>query len=270
MTKKLLVADDSPTIHKVIALALAGEEIQFERAIDGQGLVEMIQATRPDLILLDASLPGRSGYEICRCVKADAELKATPVILLTGVAETLDEEEAKRLGCDAHLSKPFDTGELLRTVQGLLGAGSAPPEPAKGLVSARTRASFLGSGSILDVFGPGLQKPPAPRRAKIEPQQTTVAIAEPLPPPAPPVEAAEEASPAASAARQVIPFPVPKMSETQAAPVELPDEILNAIAERAVRQMSPDVIREVAWEIVPELAEIIIKQYLDEHGVARK
>jgi hypothetical protein len=51
--------------------------------------------------------------------------------------------------------------------------------------------------------------------------------------------------------------------------VELPDEIIDAIAQRVIRQMSPDVIREVAWEVVPDLAEIIIRQYLDEHGVGK-
>ena len=272
MSKKLLVADDSPTIHKVVALAFAGEDFQIEKAVDGQGLVEVIRSTRPDLLLLDASLPGLSGYEVCQCVKSDPDLEPTPVVLLTGATETFDEDEGKRVRCDAHLGKPFDTGELLRTVQGLLGTSAESAVPAKELVSARTRESFLGSGSILDVFGPAVPKPRKPQKHHVTrtEQPATVAIAEPLPPPPPPPPPAEEVSPPASAVRQVIPFPGPKASETQAAPVELPDEILNAIAERAVRQLSPDVIREIAWEVVPELAEIIIRQYLDEHGIAKK
>ncbi|MBP1601362.1 MAG: putative histidine kinase [Acidobacteria bacterium] len=274
MTKKLLVADDSPTIQKVVRLAFAGEDFVVEGAERGDDALEKVRAMSPDLVLADVSMPGLNGYELCSRIKSDPGLAATPVVLMTGIMEPLDEEDARRAGFNAHLTKPFGTETLIKTVNDLIGpAGNGSADPAE-LVSARTRQSFLGSGSILDVFGPVLpqsqrarpslvEAPPEPRA------EAAVAAAVELPPPPPDQVVHEAPQPAAHAARQVIPFPGPKNSDIQAAAVELPDEIIDAIAQRVIRQMSPDVIREVAWEVVPDLAEIIIRQYLDEHGVGK-
>jgi CheY-like chemotaxis protein len=275
MTKKLLVADDSPTIRKVVKLAFAGEDFVVEGAERGDEALEKVRALSPDLVLADVSMPGLNGYELCSRIKSDPGLAATPVVLMTGIMEPLDEEDARRAGFNAHLTKPFGTEVLIKTVRDLIGlAGDGAADPAE-FVSARTRESFLGSGSILDVFGPALAQSQHVRPSLVEtpppaPQvEATVAAALELP--APPAEqVVREAAPAAPhAARQVIPFPGPKSNDVQAAAVELPDEIIDAIAQRVIRQMSPDVVREVAWEVVPDLAEIIIRQYLDEHGVGK-
>ncbi len=271
MTKKLLVADDSPTIQKVVRLAFAGEDVLVEGVGRGDDALEKVKASSPDLVLADVSMPGLNGYELCSRIKSDPALAATPVVLMTGITEPLDEQQAGRAGFDAHLSKPFGTEVLIRTVTDLIGPARDESAAQTELVSDRTRESFLGSGSILDVFGGGLTQSLRPRPSLVEiptPAPQVEAVAPAPQPAAAAQEAAQDApQPAPHAARQVIPFPGPKNNDIQAAAVELPDEIIDAIAQRVLRQMSPDVIREVAWEVVPDLAEIIIRQYLDEHGV---
>ena len=260
MTKRLLVADDSPTIHKVVRLALADEDIQVESVDRANDVVERATQFKADLVLADASMPGSSGYQICELLKARPELQQVPVVLLVGTGETYDESEAARVGCDGYLHKPFDMAEFIRMARRLLKLeGDAEREVA--LVSERTRESFLGSHSILEVFGPSMPQVEASKAG--------------FPPgaPAPLAETPQTVSPSATMPAapppHVIPFPGRKASEAQGAPVELPDEILDAIAERVIRQMSPDVIREVAWEVIPDLAEIIIRQYLEERGIGR-
>ncbi len=260
MTKRLLVADDSPTIHKVVRLALADEDIEVESVDRADDVVERATQFRADLVLADASMPGSSGYQICERLKSRPELQQVPVVLLVATGETYDEREAARVGCDGYLHKPFDMAEFIEMARRLLKLeGDAEQEVA--LVTERTRESFLGSQSILDVFGPN---PPR--------MDASTAV---VPPgsPAPPAETPQAVSPSATLPAapppHVIPFPGRKASEEQDAPVELPDEILDAITERVIRQMSPDIIREVAWEVIPDLAEIIIRQYLEERGIGR-
>ncbi len=275
MTKKLLVADDSPTIQKVVRLAFAGEDFVVEGVERGDDALEKVRALSPDLVLADVSMPGLNGYELCSRIKSDPGLAATPVVLMTGIMEPLDEEDAKRAGFDGHLCKPFGTEILIKTVTDLIGPARDDATDPGALVSTRTRESFLGSGSILDVFGPTLaqsqcRQPSLAEAAPAEPHvDTAVAAAVELPAPPPEPVVNEAPPPATHAARQVIPFPGPKNNDVQAAAVELPDEIIDAIAQRVIRQMSPDVVREVAWEVIPDLAEIIIRQYLDEHGVEK-
>jgi CheY-like chemotaxis protein len=276
MTKKLLVADDSPTIQKVVRLAFAGEDFLVEGVERGDEALERARALSPDLVLADVSMPGLSGYELCSRIKSDPDLAATPVVLMTGIMEPLDEEGARRAGYSASLCKPFGTELLIKTVTDLIGPARSDSAGAMELVSARTRESFLGSGSILDVFGGDLAQAQRPLRPSLVEMPSTEPQIEARIPPvvelsAPPQQEAvpEAPQPVPHGARQVIPFPGPKNSDVQAAAVELPDEIIDAIAQRVIRQMSPDVIREVAWEVVPDLAEIIIRQYLDEHGVGK-
>lgn len=273
MTKKLLVADDSPTIQKVVKLAFAGEDILVEGVERGDEALEKVRALSPDLVLADVSMPGLNGYELCGRIKSDPDLAATPVVLMTGIMEPLDEGEAERAGFDAHLIKPFSTELLIKTVRDLIGLAKddspGPMEP----VSARTRESFLGSDSILDVFGATLPQSQRSRPALVDiphPDSRVEPAAAPAASAAPEQESRRETpQPVSHPARQVIPFPGPKSSDVQAAAVELPDEIIDAIAQRVMRQMSPEVIREVAWEVIPDLAEILIRQYLDEHGVGK-
>jgi CheY-like chemotaxis protein len=170
-TRTLLLADDSLTIHKLVSLSFAGEDVRVEAVLGGEEAIEKAKSLRPDVIMADVFMPGKGGYEVCEAVKNDPELSAIPVILLIGTFEPFDASEASRVGCDGHLTKPFDSGELVEMVRALAERGAAAAQSTPGcdrratpettLVSARTRESFLGSGSILDLFGPGCSLQPA-------------------------------------------------------------------------------------------------------------
>jgi len=169
-TRTLLLADDSLTIHKLVSLSFAGEDVRVEAVTGGEEAIEKARSLRPDVIMADVFMPGKSGYEVCEAVKNDPVLSAIPVILLIGTLEPFDASEASRVGCDGHLTKPFDSVELVEMVRALAERGAAAAQSTPGgerratettLVSARTRESFLGSGSILDLFGPGCSVQPA-------------------------------------------------------------------------------------------------------------
>jgi CheY-like chemotaxis protein len=121
MPHTLLLADDSVTIQRVIELTFADEGIAVTAVSDGDEAMRRILADRPDIILADVDLPIRDGYEIAALVKRDEELQRTPVLLLTGAFEPIDQERAREAGCDGILSKPFDPQVLIAHVRELLG-----------------------------------------------------------------------------------------------------------------------------------------------------
>ena len=134
MPHKLLVADDSVTIQRVIELTFADEDIVVTVAGDGRQAIERVRADRPDIILADVGMPERDGYEVAAFVKNDPQLAHIPVILLTGAFEPLDEERARRVGCDGVLVKPFEPQMVISRVRELLSgrrpvAAAEPPLP---------------------------------------------------------------------------------------------------------------------------------------------
>ncbi len=124
--RKLLLADDSITIQKVVALTFADEGVEVVTVSDGNEAVEKLEELAPDIILADIFMPTMSGYEVCEYVKQNAKLKHIPVMLLVGSFEPLDEAEARRVGADDILTKPFRSIRRLIDKVGEL-VGSKPP-----------------------------------------------------------------------------------------------------------------------------------------------
>jgi CheY-like chemotaxis protein len=379
--RKLLLADDSATIQKVIDLTFADEGVQVVSVGNGQDAIDCLLELKPDVVLADVFMPSLNGYEVCEYVKTHEQLKHIPVMLLVGSFEPFDEAEARRVGADDILTKPFqsirrlidrvgalvssppvekesptlelprteipaeedhmDTHELevttadtmrldeeeiselqaqaqveqpgeeimetgMREVTDLkhdsqadqsdmlmdlgdLDAGGeasddfvlelddvlsepevTPAYNAAPAYDATPAASYEPSA----VYEPATAYEPAPAyeaRTFVEPQVTeapeyqpeihdsfadtqdvSYAIAEPEPEvqsAPPPVQAAPAS--VESAVRSV-------------APGDLSPEMIDAIARRAVELMSDKVIREIAWEVVPDLAELLIKKQLEE------
>lgn len=120
--RKLLLADDSITIQKVVALTFADEGVEVVTVSDGREAIEKLQEITPDVVLADVFMPGVSGYEVCRYIKQNAKLKHIPVMLLVGSFEPFDEAEARRVGADDILTKPFQSiRRLIDKVGGLVG-----------------------------------------------------------------------------------------------------------------------------------------------------
>ena len=120
MAKKILLADDSLTIQKVVELTFSDSEYDLLCVPNGQRALEKVADEMPDLILADVVMPEKNGYEVCEAIKANPATARIPVVLLSGTFEPFDRERAERLGCDAIVSKPFDSQQLLRQVEALL------------------------------------------------------------------------------------------------------------------------------------------------------
>ena len=120
---KLLLADDSITIQKVVNLTFADEGIEVISVGDGNAAIEKLSEFTPDLIMADINMPGLSGYEICERLRANEATRHIPVILLVGSFEPFDEAEAQRVGANDFLTKPFQSiRQLVTKVSGLLEA----------------------------------------------------------------------------------------------------------------------------------------------------
>jgi CheY-like chemotaxis protein len=124
MPKTILLADDSSTIRKIVELTFNGTDIRVETFASGTAALENLERVAPDLILADVVMPGPTGYELCRQVKASAN--AIPVVLLSSSFEPYDSDLATECGADRHLVKPFESGTLADAVRELLEEASAP------------------------------------------------------------------------------------------------------------------------------------------------
>jgi CheY-like chemotaxis protein len=124
--RKLLLADDSVTIQKVVNLTFADEGIEVISVGDGDSAMAKVVELAPDLVMADVNMPGLNGYQICEQIRNDKDLRQTPVILLVGSFEPFDEDEARRVGADDFLTKPFQSiRQLVNKVTVLLNSEQA-------------------------------------------------------------------------------------------------------------------------------------------------
>jgi CheY-like chemotaxis protein len=159
MSHKLLLADDSVTIQRVIELTFADEDVEVTVVGDGKQAIERIVADRPDIVLADIGMPERDGYEVAAFIKNDPRFAGIPVILLTGAFEPLDEDRARKVGCDGVLVKPFEPQVVINRVKELL-AGRRPVAPAAiGPAAAEAR------DRVIDRLDRALAPPPVPAAA---------------------------------------------------------------------------------------------------------
>lgn len=129
MPHQILLVDDSATVRQLIKLAVADEGIEVAVADNLASAREILIAGRPDLILVDASLPDGDGYMLCREIKsADGTI---PVLLIASVQQPIDAERARAAGADGTLTKPFQSiGALLHTFKSLMAGNPSPPDIA--------------------------------------------------------------------------------------------------------------------------------------------
>ena len=126
--RKLLLADDSLAVQKVIDLTFTDEGMQVTTVSDGQRALEQLERVAPDVVLADVFMPGVGGYELCEFIKQSKRFGKVPVMLLVGSFEPFDEAEARRAGADDVVTKPFQSiRELISRVGSLLGATGAEP-----------------------------------------------------------------------------------------------------------------------------------------------
>jgi DNA-binding response OmpR family regulator len=117
MARTILVVDDEPTLRETLAEALESEGFRALTAADGRAALERFRADRPDLVLLDLMLPGLSGIEVCRIIRAESSV---PVVMLTARDSEVDKIVGLELGADDYVTKPFSVRELAARIRAVL------------------------------------------------------------------------------------------------------------------------------------------------------
>lgn len=136
MTHKLLLADDSVTIQRVVELTFSGEDVQVVTVGDGEQAIARIPIERPDVVLADIGMPKRSGYEVAAFVKGRPDLAHIPVLLLAGAFEPVDEGRAQQVDCDGVLVKPFEPQQVIARVKELIDRPAAVASPGGAVASS--------------------------------------------------------------------------------------------------------------------------------------
>jgi len=295
VTPKLLLADDSVTIQRVIELTFADENVQVVAVGDGKEAIDRLEADPPDIVLADVGMPERDGYEVAEFIKGNPRLAHIPVLLLTGAFEPVDDARARAIGCDGVLVKPFEPQMVISKVRELLNSGRgeasvvpAPP-PLSPVLAApppeRPAPMSVGSGpgqgdALEDYFDRldaalanlGAAPPPEPMEPELSPDPAPVEFAKA----AAPAPVAPERAPRPPEVTLDVPAgPLPPLHAAFAAllaaeqgkPVDIPlpvqeplsEETIEDIVSRVVTRMGDDRIR----ALVLDTAERLVREEID-------
>ena len=247
----VLCADDSPTIQKVVELTFADSGIRVVCVSDGEAAIRRFREVKPDLLLLDVAMPARNGYEVSEWVRREAVQPQPRVLLLSSALDPFDERRARGCGADGHMAKPFESGALLARVRAMLGlADPAPGVPADDEEFPAAGSAF-DPNARLESLSPHAQ--PLPLRGDTAPAR-----------PAPSGAGLAHLPVAPSAAARAAASAVPPGRGANLSPAEI-----EAIARRVVELIGPEIIREIAWEILPDLADTILREKLERTGPGR-
>ncbi|MEM9553130.1 MAG: response regulator [Acidobacteriota bacterium] len=255
MAKTILLADDSMTIQKVVELTFMDQDFEVITLGDGATALERYPEVNPDLVIADVHMPGADGYEVCRRVKAQG---STPVLLLVGTFEPFDEGKAREVGADAFLKKPFDSQELLSRVEALVSAAPAPgPEPVAVPTPPPVFETPGAPVEVAPVAAPA--EVSAPTGAETRPRPVTETappvIDEPPSVDEPPVEEPAADDPGLSTLR---------VAATGGGNGALSDDDVERIARRVVELLGDSKFEQIVWDIVPDLAELVIRERISE------
>ena len=116
----ILLADDSITIQKVVGIIFGSGEYSLTVVDNGTAALEKAKEIKPDILLIDALMPGMSGYEVCEAIRKEAELASKPILLMTGSFEAFDADRARACGANDHIVKPFESQAIVAKVHELL------------------------------------------------------------------------------------------------------------------------------------------------------
>ena len=120
--KKILIADDNENIREALTYLLEDEGYKLTLAKDGSDALKKVREFRPHILFLDIMMPEMNGYDVCRTVKNDPDLKNTYVIMLTAKGQVAEQERGKEVGADEYIVKPFSPMEILTKIKNILGA----------------------------------------------------------------------------------------------------------------------------------------------------
>jgi CheY-like chemotaxis protein len=269
MSMRILIVEDSVTMRKVMEMTFAGEDADLLAVESGELALQHGRDFGPDVAFIDASLPGIDGYEVTRAIKTDPQLAGTAVILMASQHRPLDEARASEVGADDHILKPFDTQEAIDKATSLAGQAEAlyeapsipvarpattPPRPV-------SQPSFRPTPPPLPVGGPSSRPmSPTPMASQVPLSGAQVSVAPAVAsssysaePVAAVVSSTSIPAQAAAAASEAISHSVVERLQTLGL---TPDQV------EGVLKLSAEVVERVVWEVVPELAEAMIREEL--------
>lgn len=293
MATQILAVDDSVTMRKILEITFAGTEFNVVAVGSGDAALAKLKSDAFGLVISDITLEPTNGYELCKQMKATAP--STPVLLLSSRQNPYDANAGSASGADDHIDKPFDTQQMIDRVQKMLreGVTAAAPAaaPAAQVTAASAAAAGQGRAKTLIYGGPGSPGAPAPAPAAAAdrpggstlpsatpvaakpaggsagmrfPQQAPAAsrapaapAAQPAPQPAarPAAQPAPAAAPVAAAAAPAVANAVNGQLAAKVADLGLTPAQVDAVL-----ALSRELVERVVWEVVPQLAETLIKE----------
>jgi len=241
MKRTILLADDSPTIRRLVRQTFADGNYEIVEVSNGEAAIKRLDDLKPSIVLADIYMPGKNGYEVCSHVRNHPTLGDIPVVLLVGAFDAFDEEVARQSGATANITKPFEPGALIELVKSLVPVEEEPePEPVQMPVQMIDEEDRVA-------------EPEPEIDLKLE-EETPAPAPEPTPVPVPP-------SSAPPASEDLLGLETIFKDEPEAAG-GITEEDIDRIADRVIQRLSAQVIESIAWDIVPDITEKIVREEL--------
>lgn len=272
MPKRLLVADDSATIQRVVQYSLSQEDVEIVFVRTAEEAYGKAREIRPDMLIVDTVLPNKSGYDLSRALKNDASMATMPILLLASANEPFDENKARAAGADGWIPKPFQTQALVDEVRRLFASGAQTARPpARPTQPPPVRPqSPHGAPTAPPTARPRPPTQPPPARPAAPPPGVATRPPPPRPPqiPAtrPPPPRPGTMPPGTQPPPPRTPGPVATGSTIvppPARPAAVTPANHEALLKEALSTASREMLEKVIWEVVPELAETIIREELE-------
>jgi len=233
MRRTILLADDSPTIRRLVKQTFADADFDVIEFSHGEAAIKAFDEVRPNVVLADIYMPGQNGYQVCSFVRNHPVLGKTPVVLLVGAFDAFDEESARQAGATANITKPFEPGALVDLVNSVLlpeqEDASRPPEPPT--VASPAEEAHVDTTVV--------EKPSVPAEAA----------------PAPAAAAESESD-------DLLGLKTIFKEEPKDVMRAITEQEIDRIADRVIKKISTQVIENIAWEVVPDITEKIVREEL--------
>lgn len=264
MTTKLLAVDDSQTMRKVLEITFAGDTYDSTIVGSADEALASLRSNPPQVAVVDGALGSTSGYDLCKQIKAEAP--GVKVLLLSSKQRPYDAAQGTSAGVDEHFDKPFDSNKFLDKLSSLdVGAAASAPAASAPVASAPAASAPIAPAPRAPSAAP---RPVAAAPRAAAPSQASPAPAQrPQAPPARVPSAAPVAAPvpaAAPAAAAPVPAAAPAAAAVAAATGSMSEKLegmgLTSDQVQGVLSLSREVLEQVVWEVVPTLAETLIKE----------
>ena len=226
--RTILLADDSPTIRRLVTQTFADANFKIVEVNNGDAAIKTFEEVKPNIVLADIYMPGQNGYQVCTYIRKHPQLGQTPVVLLVGAFDAFDEDAAKESGATASITKPFEPGALIDLVKSVLEVDAESQAEAVSGSGTGPKTEVLSQAASADSSKP----------AEIEMR---------------PHEEGEDLLGLGT---------IFKEEETPAPVSSISEQDIERIADRVIQKVSAQVIESIAWDIVPDITEKIVREEL--------